>query len=342
MLNENIFESFTHSIQAYEPDEAHIILDYLKSYRKTNNSDIYTTYKKYVTYEYSLVELAEFCSEFLGHSRVTGLNDHIIVESKTGATIILTGRGCSVEKMKSDFQCYIVGNKEDLINITTYFDRKFQKKASKVDWWYTSKDGANSVSVALADPQVIYPEYYPWFENGPEEYFNRFMESSAPILFISGDPGTGKTSFLRNMIYKAGIDTYVGYDNKLFEHDGMFIDFLMGEATLMLLEDAETIVLPRKSNNSLITRFLNVSDGLLKLPMKKFIFTTNDSNFANVDQALIRPGRCFDSCEFRALTYDETKSAAEKAGVPIPKKKKDYTLAELFNQKNNTVRKVGF
>lgn len=342
MLNESIFDSFQQVIQSYEPDECHIILDYVKSFRKTNNTNVFTTYKKYVTYEYSLVELAEFCAEQINHARITGLNDHIVIESKNGPTIIITGRGCSVEKLKSDFQCYIIGSKDDLINLTTSFDKKFQKKEPKIEWWFTGKNGPNSVSVALADPQTIHHEYYPWFENGPEEYFQRFIDSPAPILFISGDPGTGKTTFLRNMIYNFGLDTYIGYDNKLFESDSMFIDFLMGDASLMLLEDAETIVLPRKSNNSLITRFLNVSDGLLKLPRKKFIFTTNDSNFANVDHALIRPGRCFDSCEFRPLTYEETKEAAEKAGVSIPVKEKDYTIAELFNQKNNIKRKVGF
>jgi ATP-dependent 26S proteasome regulatory subunit len=42
-----------------------------------------------------------------------------------------------------------------------------------------------------------------------------------------------------------------------------------------------------------MSRFLNISDGLIKLPNKKLVFTTNVTNFENIDSALLRPGRCF-------------------------------------------------
>ena len=94
-------------------------------------------------------------------------------------------------------------------------------------------------------------------------------------------------------------------------------------------------------------RFLNVSDGLIKFPAKKVIFTTNLDDFKKVDEALLRPGRCYGMIRCRALTYEEAGAAAKVAGLKLPEKTRDYTIAELFNPDTqieliSETRKVGF
>ena len=98
--------------------------------------------------------------------------------------------------------------------------------------------------------------------------------------------------------------------------------------------------------NKLVARFLNISDGLVNFKRKKIIFTTNLNDFNNIDQALIRPGRCFDAPIFRPLTHTESIAAAKVARLPIPLTQESCTLAQLFNQSSSssliTMRKVGF
>jgi len=112
----------------------------------------------------------------------------------------------------------------------------------------------------------------------------------------------------------------------------------------MIIEDADTILSSREDDgNKLMSRFLNVSDGLIKLPNKKLVFTTNISDFTKVDPALLRPGRCFGVLHTRLLNLNEAQAAARVANLPIPTEKKEYSLAELFNQgQGGQVRRIGF
>jgi hypothetical protein len=96
----------------------------------------------------------------------------------------------------------------------------------------------------------------------------------------------------------------------------------------------------------MIARFLNVSDGLIKFPNKKVIFTTNLDDFKKVDEALLRPGRCFGMIKCRALTFEEAVAAAKVAGLKPPERARDYTIAELFNPDTQLEmgepRRIGF
>jgi ATP-dependent 26S proteasome regulatory subunit len=95
-------------------------------------------------------------------------------------------------------------------------------------------------------------------------------------------------------------------------------------------------------------RFLNMSDGLVTTSGKKIVFSTNLGSLKSVDQALIRPGRCYDVCQHRALNADEARAVLEETGVQREiENGKNYTLAELMmNQPSDgvkkTTRRVGF
>jgi ATP-dependent 26S proteasome regulatory subunit len=94
-------------------------------------------------------------------------------------------------------------------------------------------------------------------------------------------------------------------------------------------------------------RFLNASDGLISMKGKKIIFTTNIPNIGDIDDALIRPGRCFDILNFRNLTKLEAQVVVDEfytGEKPVLDKDK-YSLAEVTNLGRNRGKsrnKTGF
>jgi len=225
---------------------------------------------------------------------------------------------------------------------------KFQVAACHIEWIYSS-DGS-SINIPLMPEKLPISEMYPFLDGETvEEYYNRFMESSAAILLLIGPPGTGKTTFIRGLLHHAQRNAIVTYDEKILERDYVFAQFIEGDAGVMVIEDADNFLKPRDEGNLMMHRFLNVGDGLISLKGKKLIFSTNLPSVRDVDVALTRPGRCFDVITFNNYTLDEAKKLAGKLDLPFDEKesKEDtYSLAEVFFKQQNTnpkkEKKMGF
>jgi SpoVK/Ycf46/Vps4 family AAA+-type ATPase len=232
---------------------------------------------------------------------------------------------------------------EDMIEIV---EASFDVVTSYIEWIYSS-DG-NSVNVPLNRDRLPVEEMYP-FLNGESlnDYYDRYMASSANILLLIGPPGTGKTTFIRGLLAHRNCSAMVTYDAGILEKDGFFARFIEDDAEVMVLEDSDAFLKSRSDGNTMMHRFLNVGDGLVTTKGKKMIFSTNLPSIRDIDSALVRPGRCFDILTFDALSQEEADKLAKKLGVEVEQDKKDYSLAEIFNKQTHsnpasTNRKVGF
>lgn len=206
-----------------------------------------------------------------------------------------------------------------------------------IDWYYRS-GGVITHTSMHTDVIPILETAYPWI-NGPiSDYIDAFNQSAANVLILQGPPGTGKTTLIKNILASCNAEdnkhkavAMLTYDDTLLQDDSFFCAFLSSPtANYLIIEDADDLLSGRQEGNSLMRKFLNIGDGLMTVTDKKIIFSTNLPSINDIDNALVRPGRCFDVLHFRPLTYNESLGVLCEAG----KKKElvsklNYTLAEL-------------
>lgn len=225
------------------------------------------------------------------------------------------------------------------------FEEAFSRVESHIEWIVDSR--LTSITIPL-EANPVYDSYYPWLGKSVDEYYQEYLNSSANILLLIGPPGTGKTTFIKNLIVSNELSGYVTYDSEVLSQDGMFARFIGGSEDVLVIEDADRFLASRQDGNDLMHKFLNVGDGMVSVKGKKVIFSTNLPNTSSIDPALIRPGRCFDVLQFKSLTKEQAIAACKDSNrdpAALPDKD-SFTLAEIFNTPKHSIvgirPKMGF
>lgn len=218
----------------------------------------------------------------------------------------------------------------------------FEYVTSYIEWVYSAS--GDTVTIPLNMDKMPIDEMYPFLKGESlQEYYDRFLNSTANILLLIGPPGTGKTTFIRGLIAHSNSSALVTYDAAILEKDYVFARFIEDNNDIMVLEDSDNFLNARQDGNTMMHRFLNVGDGLVTTKGKKLIFSTNLPSVRDIDPALIRPGRCFDILSFDTLNKENAKNLANKIGVELNEDKDTFTIAEVFNKQTLTdqTKKIG-
>lgn len=160
-------------------------------------------------------------------------------------------------------------------------------------------------------------------------------ESKAGLIILHGQPGTGKTNYLRWLTSQTERRiVFIPPEMVTQLTSPGFVSFLMENKGLaFIVEDAESTLSPRMgSEKSIVSTILNLTDGLLGDVLQCQFICTFNTELTNIDEALLRPGRLLVRQEFRNLTVEESNKYLESVGSDV-RVDKDSSLAELTNIK---------
>lgn len=227
------------------------------------------------------------------------------------------------------------------------YEKFSAKLSSYCKWFYRERGDISSTSIEIKNnSKKIEDCFYPYIKEGVDNFIDNYLASPEAILILYGPPGTGKTSFLRHLLSSRQLESSISFDESILKEDSIFVNFMQDDTDIFVIEDADNILHSReKDHNPFMSKFLNVSEGLIKMPKKKMIFTTNIVDKNMFDSAFIREGRCFSFINFRKLSREESKSVVQCLNTDIDLSKKDeWSLSELFTgkEKIETSYKFGF
>lgn len=178
------------------------------------------------------------------------------------------------------------------------------------------------------------------FPDWHRDFLTALAERPHGLTILDGTPGCGKTSYLRHLMVELRATHrfyFVPPSTVGIVSNPDFIDFWNGEKReaegkklVMVLEDAESAVAPRAvDNRSEVSAILNVTDGLLADFLQLHIIATINCGTADIDQALLRPGRLTAQRTFGRLSHQDGQRLARSLGKELPLRT-DYSLAEIF------------
>lgn len=238
---------------------------------------------------------------------------------------------------------------EYIKNIMTYIPKSENKpKGGEIHLvafnqdYYTIRSKIEPTNVNISENYN--DDFLPVFED-----IKTFLaERKSGLIVLRGKIGSGKTNLIRHLITSIP-GNYILVTNTLASSlaSPEFISFMLDHKnSTFILEDCEQILMDRGENvTNAIATILNMSDGLMSdIFNVKFICTFN-ADINQIDEAILRKGRCFANYEFKELSKEKTKNLLNKNGITLDEYK-PLTLAEIYHYDKEDctqkTKKIGF
>lgn len=208
---------------------------------------------------------------------------------------------------------------------------------------------------SLLNEKILSLHYGPDFVEWHQKYLSLLRKHKHGLSLLEGPAGTGKTSYLRHLM---GVLTnthrfyfipngslsvlsnpeFVGFwaDQRRRYHEENFV---------VVLEDSDAALMTRGTDNrDQVSAILNLSDGMLADFLRLQIICTINCRAAELDSALLRPGRLLSHRVFDRLPHEHAARLAAHLGKHLPGPG-DYALAEIFADETpvrQSRRSIGF
>ena len=190
-----------------------------------------------------------------------------------------------------------------------------------------------NVTTANFESVSIQELYNDDFQEIDATILNAMTRKRSGMVLLHGEPGTGKTTYIKHLISKFKDREFIFVQND-FVRDLLkpaFISFLLNNKNaILIIEDAEKVVASRESINedSVVSTILQLTDGLFSDFLNIKIICTFNTDIDRIDKALLRKGRMIARYHFLPLSAEKTAALAKKLGHEDVTE--SLTLAEIF------------
>lgn len=172
------------------------------------------------------------------------------------------------------------------------------------------------------------------------------------IILLHGDPGTGKTSYIKYLTSLVTEKDILFIPPSMAEmlSEPSIIPFLMEHKnSILIIEDAERVISDREGKGSPagVSNILNLTDGILGDCLSIQIVATFNMKRERIDQALLRKGRLIAEHKFERLSIDETNKLLNYLNKEQTVEE-GMVLADIYNIDSNIIKvnkkynKIGF
>lgn len=219
------------------------------------------------------------------------------------------------EMPKEFWDCIVYEDEEESVYIVTYDGYSFIDTPIKIKKYDNIKDNYN--------------------DDLPEDKIEKILsDDDSSIILFHGEAGTGKTSYIRNLVHKFPDLSFHFLDPSILGNitNTAFLDYIIeNKKAIYIMEDCENLLKSRETDfNPFINTLLNISDGLIgDFLGVKFICTFNTS-INNIDKAILRKGRMKLKYEFKKLAKDKVANLFKKLGLP-ESEAKEMALCDIYN-----------
>lgn len=255
-------------------------------------------------------------------------------------TVIVMNNNCIVEF--DDDYCEIMhdGNQplfvQELTGLVNQFRQKQRKQPLEINLIVPDRHGLQLKAMEIKRTKLEIDLFYEDDFKGIDETIRKRLNKKRDkgIVLLHGLPGTGKTTYLRYLVGK--IRKRVLFLSPSVAGNLMnpeFIELLIDNPdTVLVIEDAENIIMDRKhTSSSSVSNLLNISDGLLSDFLNVQLVCTFNSSVNLVDNALMRKGRLIARYEFGKLGTIKARRLSAHFGFNT-RIDQPMTIAEIANQ----------